>query len=38
MENTDLTLKQENVSLDIDVDVDLDAILIGRNQPSQRRC
>ncbi len=38
MENTDLTLKQENVSLDIDVDVDLVAILVGRNQPSQHKC
>ncbi len=36
MGNTDLILKQENVSLD--VDVDLVAILVGRNQPSQHKC
>lgn len=37
MENTELTLKQEDVSIDVD-DIDVAAILMGRNQPSQRAC
>ena len=32
MENTELTLKQENISIDVD-DIDVAAILMGRNQP-----
>ena len=35
MENTDLTLKQEDISIDVD-DIDVAAILMGRNQPSLR--
>lgn len=37
MENTELTLKQEDVSIDID-DIDVAAILMGRNHPSQCAC
>lgn len=37
MENTELTLKQENISIDVD-DIDVAAILMGKNQPSQRAC
>lgn len=37
MENTDLTLKQEDISIDVD-DIDVAAILGGRNQPSQHKC
>jgi hypothetical protein len=37
VENTELTLKQEDVSIDVD-DIDVVAILMGKNQPSQRAC
>ena len=37
MENTELTLKQEDVSIDVD-DIDVTAILMGKNQQSQRAC
>ena len=37
MENTELTLKQEDISIDVD-DIDVAAILMGRNQPSQHKC
>lgn len=37
MENTELTLKQENISIEVD-DIDVASILMGRNQPSQHKC
>lgn len=40
MKNTDLTLKQENVSVNVDDlnDINVVSILRGRNQPTQHQC
>ena len=37
MKNANLTLKQDNVSLDAE-DINVVSILMGRNQPTQHKC